>query len=108
MIPSNCTTCEHKQNPGGGHCYLFRFAPEVKCVYHTDQFERSQAKAAQDRAIAERLKGTTWVKRAPRHARQPLTDEQIDNMVAASLAERDMFRRFARAIERAHGIGCET
>lgn len=40
---------------------------------------------------------------------QPLTDEQIDNMVAtASLAERDMFRRFAHAIERAHGIGGET
>lgn len=34
-------------------------------------------------------------------ARQPLTDEQIDNMVSTvSLAERDMFRRFARAIER--------
>lgn len=45
---------------------------------------------------------------APQPARRPLADEQIDNMVAASLAERDMFRRFARAIERAHGIGCET
>ena len=43
---------------------------------------------------------------APQPARQPLTSAQIDNMVAtASLAERDMFRRFARAIERAHGIG---
>lgn len=46
---------------------------------------------------------------APQPARQPLTDEQIDNMVAtATLAERDMFRRFARAIERAHGIGGEA
>lgn len=39
----------------------------------------------------------------------PLTDEQIDDMVAvASIAERNMFRRFARAIERAHGIGASS
>ena len=39
----------------------------------------------------------------------PLTDEQIDEMVAvASIAERNMFRRFARAVERAHGIGAST
>ena len=46
---------------------------------------------------------------APQPTRQPLTDEQIDNMVVtASLAERDLFRRFARAVERAHGIGGEA
>lgn len=46
---------------------------------------------------------------APQPARQPLTDEQIDNMVVtASLAERDLFRRFARAVERDHGIGGEA
>lgn len=61
MNPSNCTTCEHKQNPDGGHCYLFRFAPEMKCVYHTNQFERSQAyRMVRARSLAERLKDTTW------------------------------------------------
>jgi len=38
-------------------------------------------------------------------ARKPLTDEQIlDRVACASKAEEAMFVRFARAVERAHGI----
>ena len=41
----------------------------------------------------------------PPAPREPLTDKQIDDLVAtASITERNLFRRFARAIEAAHGI----
>lgn len=63
MNPNNCTTCEHKQNPDGGHCYMYRTPPSVKCLSHTSQSERSQAyRLAQARSLAERFKDTTWVK----------------------------------------------
>lgn len=33
--PNNCATCDHKQNPDGGHCYMFRSAPNDACGQHT-------------------------------------------------------------------------
>lgn len=33
--PNNCETCDHKQNPDGGHCYMFREAPTEVCMQHT-------------------------------------------------------------------------
>jgi hypothetical protein len=44
----------------------------------------------------------------PQPAQQPLTDEQILRHIICSPMERAMFLRFARAIERAHGIGGEA
>jgi hypothetical protein len=35
MNPNHCTTCDHKKNPEGGHCYMFRHAPEITCGAHT-------------------------------------------------------------------------
>jgi hypothetical protein len=33
--PNNCETCRHKQNPDGGHCYMFRDEPTEVCMQHT-------------------------------------------------------------------------
>lgn len=33
--PNNCETCDHKKNPDGGHCYMFRDAPTEVCYVHT-------------------------------------------------------------------------
>lgn len=33
--PNNCLTCDHKQNPEDGHCYMFRDAPTEVCMQHT-------------------------------------------------------------------------
>lgn len=33
--PNNCETCAHKQNPDGGHCYMFSKAPTEVCMQHT-------------------------------------------------------------------------
>jgi hypothetical protein len=32
---NNCATCDHKRYPDGGHCYMFRHAPEWECQQHT-------------------------------------------------------------------------
>lgn len=36
MNPNNCATCDHKRNPDGGHCYMFRDEPSERCFKHTD------------------------------------------------------------------------
>lgn len=41
--PNNCATCRHKQNPDGGHCYMFRFEPAETCAQHTSQIHALQA-----------------------------------------------------------------
>lgn len=33
--PNNCNTCDHKQHPDGGHCYMFRDEPRDVCMQHT-------------------------------------------------------------------------
>ena len=33
--PNNCETCDHKKNPDGGHCYMFKDAPSEICMQHT-------------------------------------------------------------------------
>lgn len=33
--PNNCETCEHKNHPDGGHCYMFRDEPTDVCKVHT-------------------------------------------------------------------------
>lgn len=35
MNPNNCATCEHKRNPDGGWCYMFRDEPNDICMQHT-------------------------------------------------------------------------
>jgi len=32
MIMNDCQNCDHKQNPQGGHCYMFREEPITKCM----------------------------------------------------------------------------
>ena len=41
--PNNCATCKHKQNPDGGHCYMFRLEPTEPCAQHTSQIHTLQA-----------------------------------------------------------------
>lgn len=33
--PNNCAACDHKRNPDGGWCYMFRDEPAVECLQHT-------------------------------------------------------------------------
>ena len=33
--PNNCAACDHKRNPDGGWCYMFRFEPKEVCMRHT-------------------------------------------------------------------------
>ncbi len=33
--PNNCSTCEHKSNPDGGWCYMFKSEPNEVCAKHT-------------------------------------------------------------------------
>lgn len=33
--PNNCATCDYKQIPDGGHCYMFRDEPTDVCMQHT-------------------------------------------------------------------------
>ena len=41
MKPNNlrhnnqCEACAHKQNPDGGHCYMFRSEPDEPCCQHS-------------------------------------------------------------------------
>ena len=38
MIPENpneCATCDHKADPDGGWCYMFRDEPTEVCMKHT-------------------------------------------------------------------------
>lgn len=35
MNPNNCATCDHKRNPDGGWCYMFRDEPTDACAQHT-------------------------------------------------------------------------
>lgn len=29
--PDDCVTCEHRHEPQGGHCYMFKEPPQRKC-----------------------------------------------------------------------------
>lgn len=40
--PNNCSTCDHKKHPDGGHCYMFRFAPTEPCMQHSVRFESAR------------------------------------------------------------------
>lgn len=33
--PNNCATCQHKRNPEGGWCYMFRHEPTEVCNIHS-------------------------------------------------------------------------
>ena len=33
--PNNCATCDHSEDPEGGHCYMFKRAPQSACGQHT-------------------------------------------------------------------------
>lgn len=35
MNPNNCSTCDYKWSPDGGHCYMFRKEPTNVCGQHT-------------------------------------------------------------------------
>lgn len=35
MIENNCETCNHKNYPDGGWCYMFREEPITRCYKHT-------------------------------------------------------------------------
>ena len=33
--PNNCAACDHKGDPQGGWCYMFRDEPMATCAKHT-------------------------------------------------------------------------
>lgn len=35
-LNNNCSTCNHKKHPDGGHCYMFRTEPQWQCQQHTE------------------------------------------------------------------------
>lgn len=37
MAENNCTSCNHKRDPQGGHCYMFREEPAFLCMQHPDR-----------------------------------------------------------------------
>lgn len=39
MNPNNCSTCQHKKNPDGGWCYMFRDEPTSVCHQHTGRLD---------------------------------------------------------------------
>lgn len=41
--PNNCETCEHRQRPDGGHCYMFADSPTEQCMIHTG-YKEEEAK----------------------------------------------------------------
>lgn len=47
----NCNTCDHKQNPQDGHCYMFRLKPDGVCGLH-NMTRRASAKS---RLIGENM-----------------------------------------------------
>ena len=39
---NNCQHCDHKQNPGGGWCYMFRVEPQGPCAKHSIRVEAAR------------------------------------------------------------------
>lgn len=56
--PNNCSACDHKEHPDGGHCYMFRFAPDGPCAHHSFRVEAIRAMRMQfvSRVMGEVLK----------------------------------------------------
>lgn len=44
--PNNCDACDHKHNPDGGWCYMFRRTPTEVCMRHTDRSVKADLLAA--------------------------------------------------------------
>ena len=57
--PNNCATCDHKRNPQGGWCYMFRSEPERVCLCHTAH-RGMNAMEAIDLLAAMRKRGEAW------------------------------------------------
>lgn len=47
--PDDCVTCEHRHEPQGGHCYMFKEMPRTKC----GQYRKEEALCFGD-AFAQR------------------------------------------------------
>lgn len=47
--PDDCVTCEHRHEPQGGHCYMFKEPPTTKC----GQYRKDEALSFGD-AFAQR------------------------------------------------------
>lgn len=60
--PNNCGACDHKRNPDGGWCYMFRDEPQATCLQHTMRRGMTAAEVIQDLA-AMRRRGQPWVRR---------------------------------------------
>ena len=51
-----CKSCGHKNQPDGGHCYMFRLIPTGPCAQHTEPTERAYAMRMQyANKVAERM-----------------------------------------------------
>jgi hypothetical protein len=59
--PNNCATCDHKRHPDGGHCYMFRRAPQVACLQHTARDRFSMSMFASSAALIAALHAATLI-----------------------------------------------
>lgn len=53
--PNNCHSCDHKNHPDGGHCYMFKKEPKISCSYHTFSVESWKAMARRFREAVKSL-----------------------------------------------------
>lgn len=47
MSINNCAHCDHKRNPDGGWCYMFRVEPKGPCAQHTIRTEAARGSRLQ-------------------------------------------------------------
>lgn len=58
---NNCVMCDHKKNPDGGWCYMFRDEPEAVCLAHTARRGMTVSELIGDLAAMKR-RGEAWVR----------------------------------------------
>jgi len=64
---NNCAKCDHKANPQGGWCYMFRDEPTVVCLCHTAH-RGMNATEAVDMLASMRKRGEAWqFSKVPHH-----------------------------------------
>ena len=68
--PNNCAACDHKQQPQGGWCYMFRDEPTKVCLCHT-ALRGMTAMEAVDMIYSARSRGEVWQHTTMPHSKTP-------------------------------------
>ena len=94
--PNNCASCRHKQNPDGGHCYMFRFEPTEMCAQHTRIAE------LESELEAVGAGGVQPLRKCLHHIEEPLEKVLERREAVIQILERDAHEAHQRA---AHALG---